>query len=352
MPTLVPIHVINKHANLRALLLSFCQIILILQALKIGRAKKFDVVISQHHLSHFASFSAFLVSRVLRCPFIIKTHDVYDSGSNIFQRIFLRIIDCIYRLIFRHADHIFVVSNSLRLSIIKTYKLNNHKVSVFPNGVDINTFRPDINCASIRHDLQVKQKKVLLFIGVLRKDRGLTQLIKALPIIIKKNSNLVLFFIGNGPEKAHLIKLVKEFNIEKFVRFIGWVSHNEIPKYICMSDVLIGPLIKNVDTFGSVPRKVLEYMACAKPIVVRYGGVSKDLIKDGYNGFLVYSEDPKELASLILKLMNDFSLVRKVGLNAREFVKEFHDWDRLIPHFEKTLYLVLHKNRGLSHGTN
>jgi glycosyltransferase involved in cell wall biosynthesis len=156
----------------------------------------------------------------------------------------------------------------------------------------------------------------------------------------------VLLFLGGGPQKAHLTKLVKAFNIERFVKFINWVNHDEIPKYICMSDVLIGPLVENVDTFGSVPRKVLEYMACGKPVVARYGGVSKDLIKDGYNGFLVYSEDPEELASLILKLINDPSLVRKVGLNAREYIRAFHDWDRLISQFEKTLFSFVHKDRG------
>jgi glycosyltransferase involved in cell wall biosynthesis len=345
-PTFVPAYIINRHANLRAILLSFFQIVLFLQALKIGRAKIFDVVVSQHHPSHFASLSAFLVSRVLRCPFIIKTHDVYDSGSNIFQKMFLRIINSIYHLVFRRADHIFVVSNPLKLSMIKTYKLNHSKISVLSNGVDTNKFKPGINFVSIKRNLQINEKKVILFIGVLRKERGLTRLVKALPIIIDKNSNLVLLFLGGGPQKAHLTKLVKAFNIERFVKFINWVNHDEIPKYICMSDVLIGPLVENVDTFGSVPRKVLEYMACGKPVVARYGGVSKDLIKDGYNGFLVYSEDPEELASLILKLINDPSLVRKVGLNAREYIRAFHDWDRLISQFEKTLFSFVHKDRG------
>jgi len=104
-----------------------------------------------------------------------------------------------------------------------------------------------------------------------------------------------------------------------------------------MSDVTIGPLKASVGTFGSVPRKVLEYMACAKPVVACYASVSHDLIIDGYNGFLIHPGKTGKLAAVISKIIGDPNLVAEVGQNARESVEKLYDWDIVVNDFEKVL---------------
>jgi len=240
-------------------------------------------------------------------------------------------------VVFKRADHLLVVSNPLRLSTIKTYGLEESKVSVFPNGVNINKFRSNVDFSSLERNLQIGRKKVILFIGSIRKERGLVLMAKALPRIVAETQGIMLLLVGGGPQKSHLAELMKQLGVGMFVKFVNAVDNEEIPKYICMADIPIGPLVENIDTFGSVPRKVLEYMACAKPLIAHRGGVSHDLIKHGYNGFLVDSQNPQELASLIQKLIHSPSLVKETGLNAREYVKKFFDWDQLMPEFERTL---------------
>ena len=332
--TLIPYYIVNQNRGLRTLALSLSQFLSILKGIKICRKEKIDVIVSQHHASHFATFSAFMVSRMVKLPLIIKIHDVYNSASNALMYLLLRALDSIHHIIFRRAEAILVFSNPIKLSIIQTYDLDKDRVVVFPNCVDLKQFKPSIGCGSLRRDLQIGNRKVIMFVGGIHELVGLSLLIQALPEIVLENSNVMALFVGDGPQKPHLKKLAQELNVEEHVRFVDPMDHSEIPKYVCMSDVTIGPLVATIDSFGVVPRKVLEYMACAKPVIVCRGGVSSDLIIDGYNGF-VFDSKATELADITSQIIENPELARKVGHNARKHVETFHDWEKVIGTFEE-----------------
>jgi glycosyltransferase involved in cell wall biosynthesis len=244
----------------------------------------------------------------------------------------------LYKRIFKSANYVLVVSDPLRLAVIRTYGLEKSKVLVFRNGVDTQKFRPEVRDTKLlRHTLKAKNESTLLFIGKIREERGLTALIEALPNIIAKTPHISAVFVGGGPQKSDVQKLAQKLDVEDSLKFLPAVDHDEVPKYICMADIAVGPLVANIDTFGSVPRKVLEYMACAKPVVACRGGVSSDLILDGSNGFLFTKGNKEELASIILKLINNPALAYEVGLNARKHAETFYDWDKIVGEFEKVL---------------
>lgn len=342
--TFIPYYVIGESRGMRLLTSTVFHLFIVLRAIWIIKEKKIDLIVSQHHPSHLASFSALILSRTFKLPLIVKTHDVLNSSSSLPEYLYLRILDGIHRIVFKYATVLLVVSEPLKSEMVRSYKAEENKIKVFSNGVDVKKFRADIDCSNLRHALGAESKKIILFIGRIRKERGLQLLLKAFPMIIRGNPNAMGIIVGDGPEKSTMRELVEILRIEKFVKFVQSVDHNEIPYYICASDITIGPLVKTVDTFGSLPRKVLEYMACAKPTVVRRGGVSKNLIKDKFNGFVIHSEDAKELASVISKVINSPDLAREVGQNARRSVEDLYNWDRLIDGFEVVLQEALVKN--------
>jgi len=346
VPTLVPYYLINRHANMGALVLLASHLLLILQCIKIGKRERFNVVVSQHHPSHLASFSAFVVSRILHLPLIVKTHDVYNSSSNVIELVFLRTLDTVYREIFKRANFILVVSRSLRYAMAKTYKLEKDKILVFPNFVNTKEFRSDLDVASLTHSLEIESKKIVLFIGQIRAERGLLLLMKALPKIVINDRNIRVLIVGDGPQKHNLEELMQKLGTNTFVKFVRPMDHNEIPKYIGLCNVAIGPLEVTVDTFGSVPRKVLEYMACAKPVVACRGGVSEDLILDGYNGLLIHPGSVDELASAVLKIINTPNWVKEMGLHARQYVEKHYDLNETIKEFEDVLQASCTNNAG------
>lgn len=301
----------------------------------------FDVIISMYHPSHMASFSAYLLSRIFKLPLVIKTHDIYSFTSNLLKSLYLHSLNSLYRVILKRAECILVVSNYLKFKVTETHKLERHKVLVFPNGVNVRRFRPRIDSNSLRSSLGVMNKKVILFIGAITKDRGLDLLVKAMPKILLRNSNAIVLIVGEGPQKSNLKKLARDIGVERLVQFVPPVGHNEIPRYISLAEITVGPLVARFETLGSVPRKVLEYMACAKPVVSCQGGVAQDLIIDRCNGFLIQPENVQELASVVSDILRDPNLSKEIGLNARNYIVKFYEWDTIMNDFEKVLRAIV-----------
>jgi len=74
----------------------------------------------------------------------------------------------------------------------------------------------------------------------------------------------------------------------------------------------------------------LEAMACGLPVIVTPVGAIPDVIKDGINGFLVKSNQPKILAQKIISLLNDDALREKIGNAARKTIEERHANDMYV----------------------
>jgi len=143
--------------------------------------------------------------------------------------------------------------------------------------------------------------------------------------------------LGEGSEKRKLVDLSRHLKIAKSVVFMSEVGHNDMPAYISLADVAIGPLTAFRISMGTMPIKVIEYMACGKPVVGCFDGAAEDLIIDGYNGILITPENADELSSAVLRLLSDGDLAKKLGMNARKHVETFFDWNVITEKLEGIL---------------
>lgn len=321
------------HVSIRVLMSTLAYLPLILYALIIARKKKLDLIIATYHVTHLAPFSAFLVSRIMKVPLVIKCHDVVFSEAKrvLGGKIFCSFLGHLNSIALRHAKRILVLSNELKFLMRELYKIKDENFLVFPNSVDTRLFICSEDSLDIREKLEVQGKKIILHVApklkVSYRKKGLEFLIRAVPKVVTNEPDVVLVVLGLTIERTQreLESLVSSLNIEKHVRFVKPVPYEDMPRYIAIADICIGPLCPSLDTYGSTPRKVLEYMACAKPVVVCHGGVARDLVMDGYNGFLVRYGDLEELASCILKLVKNQKFARKMGLNGRFHSLTFYD---------------------------
>jgi len=298
-----------------------------------------DVIISMYHPSHLATFSAYTMSRFWKLPLIVKVHDLLPdvTDPNISSRAYKKAMFRLNSTFLKRASFVLVPSTELINFAVEVYGVSEDKLVLFPNCVDVLKFNPDIRSDHLRRILGLEHRKVLLYVGRISRVRGLEYLIRAMPTIVKEEPDVRLLIIGEGPEKSNLIALSKRLGIDDFVMVMNEVSHNFMPKYIASADVAIGPLTASPLTVGSVPIKVLEYMACEKPIVACRNGVSNDLITNGHNGMLISPENIGELSSMIIRLLEDVELAGHIGRNAREHVISFYDWGVIIERLENLL---------------
>jgi len=301
---------------------------LIVKALK--RAN-FDVIISMYHPSHLATLSGYILSNFLKLPLLVKVHDLLPdlTDPNFFRRIHKKAMFKLNLTFLRKSDFVLVQSTEWLDLAKRVYGINLKKIILFPTGVDVNRFNPEIASDDLRKTLGLEDKRILLFTGQISRDRGLDRLIEAMPKIVNEESDVRFIVLGKGPEKSRLVDLSRRLKVDKFTLFLGEVSHESIPKYVSLADVAIGPLAALAITMGTIPKKVLEYLACGKPVVACHGGVSKDLVIDDYNGLLVNPSDVDELSLAIIRLLKDRKLAKTLGENARRHVERLYNWNAI-----------------------
>ena len=333
-----PSHIVQNSNLLNFFTLTLWYFFLFIWVLKQARKEKFGIVISMYHSTHIATPSAFVMSRVLKIPLIVKEHDLvpWFTDPNKLRRIYSKIITSISVPLLRRSSQVLVLSDERERIAQKVYGINKQKLSIFPNGVDIQRFRPYIE-SELSKTLGVEDNKILLYSGMISEDRGLDNLIRILPIVVANVPKMKLLIIGDGPEKAKILRSAIDLKVDGFVDFIGSVEHSSVNRFISLADVTIGPLRSSIAHETSYPLKVLEYMACAKPVVAFTRSVSSDLIISGYNGVLVPDGEVDELASAIVKLMNNKKLADEIGRNARKSVEKVHDWNRLINKLDRLI---------------
>lgn len=301
----------------------------------------FDVIVSMFHPTHMATVSAYILSKILKLPLVVKVHDfvIETREPHALKRIYNVVVGKMNFQVLKKSSSILVQSRQLMSLMKKLGGVDEKKMVVFPNGVDTNLFKPGIESDPLREELGLENDTLLLFLGVLCRARHPELLIEALPDIINEIKNVKVLFVGEGPQKPKLLSLAVSLGVRDHVRFVGSVDHSAVPKFISLADIAIGPLspTSDITAYGAAPLKVLEYMACGKPVVVCWGQVSQSLVIDRYNAVLFQPGDIRGLSSAVVDLINDRSFAKYIGHNARRHVKKLCSWDVLMPRLEKLL---------------
>ena len=196
------------------------------------------------------------------------------------------------------------------------------KITVIPNGVDTKLFTPQpLNPPS---DL-----RTLLYVGTLADWQGLDLLIEAMSAIVAQSpAKLKIVGRGRGRQHKDLAKRIRKLGLEDRVSIEPAAPHHEMPAIIAQADVCVAPLAyndRNV-TQGCCPLKVIEYMACARPIVAANLPVVRELARDDVDALLFTPDDPADLARCVLAILNDVPLAQRLADSAAERARDKFSW--------------------------
>jgi len=303
---------------------------LFLVGLKVGKERRINCIFSQHHQFHLGTLTASVLSDFLCVPHVVKVQDgipVRDKG--LLKAVYgLSVMKSLNGYALRRARYILVLSQELKEMLMKAFGLMSDQLVVFPNTVGTLSVEPK-RVDKMKRALGLQSKKILIFVGSTRW-RGIELLIKALARVLSEEPDAMLVLVSHDVNHDDLKRLAESLDVEEHVRFIGPVRHSLVPVLISMATVTIGPLVSFYFTRGAVPRKVLEYMACGRPVVSSYGSTSQDLLIEGYNAILVTSGSVNELYSAIVSLLRDGKLASKIGKNAKQHIEKFYNRDVLL----------------------
>jgi glycosyltransferase involved in cell wall biosynthesis len=212
-------------------------------------------------------------------------------------------------LISRRADAFLCVSSEDRRRMIEIERIDPQKIHFVPNAVPIRAPTPG---RDLRSELGVSpQKTVVGSVCVLRDQKALDVLIRAVGLLASSFPNLLTLIVGDGPERARLEALIAELGLGDRVSMLG--QRTDVPDLLAAFDIAASS-----SDFEGTPLAVIEYMGAGLPVVAtRVGGVP-DLVDDGVEGRLVPRRDPAAFAEALAGLLTDPRAAVAMGERGRE----------------------------------
>jgi len=210
-------------------------------------------------------------------------------------------------------------------------------VESFHLGINTHDFRPLAKNTEFAESLGIfDNDNVIVFIGTIYPFAGLVELISNFDQIEEKNTNTKLLIVGGGPSYNELHKLVIKKKLESKVILTNFKPQKELPKYISLADICINPFQINYITNRILPTKILEYLACGKPVLSTPLAGTKELLPDEKYGILYSTSE--DFAKTIHTLLLDKNRLKQLGRQACEYAQKNHDWevlsDQLVDKFE------------------
>ncbi|MBN1780885.1 glycosyltransferase family 4 protein [bacterium] len=268
---------------------------------------------------------------IFNLPYIVFVH-----GNELLtwpkQKRYKKLVEKIYN----NAD-VLIANSRFTANLLSQLDIDKQKIVVINPGVDINIFYP----MSVRQDLidcyQVRNRKTILTVSYLDPRKGHDVVIQSLSRIIKKVPDVLYLIAGEGPYKNQLLSLVRALGLDEHVRFLGSVDDDQVPLLMNICDLFIMPsrLAGNsIEGFGIV---FLEANACGKPVIGAKSGGMEDAVVDGITGYLVEPLDEEKIAGLVVKLLNDRALSKKLGNNGLLRVKQDYNWPAITNLFRQII---------------
>ena len=210
-----------------------------------------------------------------------------------------------------------------RYAIEMGAKKNN--VEVFPLGVNFQDFKPMEKSSELQKELDIKENdKVIIFVGTMYTFAGIENIINEFSLFEK---NVKFIIIGGGPDFNRIKLQVQSKKLEENIILLGFIPQKDIAKYVALADICINPFEINQITNRILPTKILEYLACKKPVLsTPLNGTKEILLNEEYG--IIYSTQKKFVVKLS-EILDNESKLKEIGKNGFEYVTKNHDWNIL-----------------------
>jgi len=268
--------------------------------------------------------AAWWIARRQGVPFIFEVRDLWPEslaavGAGSPQSILHRTLSRVASFLYRNSDHIVVVTPAFKSYLAEHWRVPLGKMSVVENGVDTRLFSPEAEDASTRKELDAEGKFVVSYIGTMGMAHGLETLLEAARLLQYRAPKVMFLLVGEGAEKQRLENLTKSQGLTN-VRFLDQQSREHIPAYICASNAGL-VMLKKAELFKTVlPTKLLEFMSCARPVILAVDGEARRIMDEAGAGIFVEPQNASDLAAAIVQLAGDPQLCCVLGSNGRRYV--------------------------------
>lgn len=234
-----------------------------------------------------------------------------------------RLLPRVYRRAAFHA-----ISDSTRDDLVQR-GIPPGRIEVIYPGVDAAWYSPD--GATPR-----AQQPTFLYVGRLKRYKGVETVLRALADARRARGDLVLEIAGQGDDRGRLEALARRLGLGDAARFLGFVSEAEKRRLMRRAWAVVFPSPKEGWGLSNV-----EAAACGTPALASDSPGLRESVRHGETGYLVPHDDPRALAERMLEVAGAPGLVERLGRAARAFAEAL-SWERAAQATEAHLRVIAH----------
>ncbi len=265
----------------------------------------------------FAYQMAFCYAKLFRKKFILW------SGSTKYEKSWRRTISKPLVWLMVRGTNAYIAYGTRAKEYLISLGAEPDKIFIAYNTIDIESFQKELRRwekqkDKIKEEIGIKKGKMILFVGQLIERKGIVYLIKAFKKLKRELIDVNLLLVGYGQQEKKLKEFVRKKKI-KDVYFVGGTDWPEVAKFYAISDIFVLPSLEEV--WGLV---INEAMAAGLPVITTDRvGASFDLVKEGRNGYVVETENPRKLYKVLKKTVSNHENLVRMGKESSILARRF-----------------------------
>ena len=206
------------------------------------------------------------------------------------------------------------------------FPLVKNKLVLIPLGVSLPAYLPRGEARKKLSELICSDILLQTAIGTvaeLHPNKGLTFLIDAMAVVVKKHPNTVCVIIGGGQDRKALESLIREKQLERTVFLTGYID--EASKYLKAFDIFVLPSLKE-----GLPYAILEAGLASLPVIATSVGGIPEIIENRKSGLLIAPKSSSELAHTISFMIEHPKEREQYGLALRQSTTQKFSFDKML----------------------
>lgn len=287
----------------------------------IAKEGNFDVI---HAHDWLVAYAAKTLKVSYNLPIVSTIHATEAGRNNGIREEQQKYINDTEWMLTYESSEVIVNSNYMKNELQRLFGLPFEKINVIPNGVSASNFTVSERDYDFRRRYAMDNEKIILFMGRLVYEKGVQNLIAAMPKILNNYHDAKLIVAGKGGMLGELQQEVRNLGLGNKVYFTGQLSPKQVQKMYKCADIAVFP--STYEPFGIV---AIESMLLGVPTVVSDVGGLNEIVDHGVNGMKSYAGNPNSLADSILTLLFDHKLCDSIVKNAKQKVKTQYNWTKI-----------------------
>ena len=287
----------------------------------INKEGKFDVI---HAHDWLVAYAAKTLKESFGIPLVSTIHATEagrNSGIHTQEQKYIN--DTEWMLTYESSE-VIVNSKFMKNDLQRLFGLPYEKINVVSNGINTTTYNGLEKDYDFRRKYAMDNEKIILFMGRLVYEKGVQNLISAMPKILEGYHDSKLVIAGKGGMLDELKAQVEAMGLGEKVYFTGYLNAKQVSKMYKCADVAVFP--STYEPFGLV---ALEAMLAGVPTVVSDVGGLNEIVEHGVDGMKSYAGNPNSLADSILQLLLNPELCDKITKKAKQKVKNEFNWGKI-----------------------